>query len=167
MGEKDGFMQALHRFTTDVASAGAIRHLADLGYTVDQIKEELTYPTSIGCIQQVVWEHYLEMGIVSMSPPKKGDIRQVVSYEKVQNSTGKQSFVKVVKEETCPQREYVCCEFGKEMYKDKEKFLKKISVLNSRDQEYLLGLPWPLTPTYHVKDERMSRIIDDLNSNEK
>lgn len=44
MSEQDYFKNALSDFTFEAACGGAIRHLADLGYTVSQIKEQLAFP---------------------------------------------------------------------------------------------------------------------------
>ena len=50
MSEQDFFKSALSNFTHEAASGGAIRHLADLGYTVDWITRELTFPPHVkGC----------------------------------------------------------------------------------------------------------------------
>lgn len=40
MAEKDYFQNGLSNFTHEVASGGAIRHLAEPGYTVKQITEK-------------------------------------------------------------------------------------------------------------------------------
>ena len=47
MAEQEYFKNALSDFTYEAASGGAIRHLADLGYTVKQICEQLSFPTAI------------------------------------------------------------------------------------------------------------------------
>ena len=49
MSEQDFFKSALADFTFEAASGGAIRHLADLGYTVKQITEQLSFPTPCEC----------------------------------------------------------------------------------------------------------------------
>lgn len=47
MAEQEYFKSALSDFTYEAASGGAIRHLADLGYTVKQISGQLSFPTPL------------------------------------------------------------------------------------------------------------------------
>ena len=47
MGEQEYFKNALSNFMFEAASGGAIRHLADLGYTVKQISKKLEFPTPL------------------------------------------------------------------------------------------------------------------------
>lgn len=44
MEKQTYFQTALANFTFDVASGGAIRHLADLDYTAAQIMKRLDFP---------------------------------------------------------------------------------------------------------------------------
>ena len=69
MSEKKYFKNALSDFTFEAASGAAIRHLADLGYTVKQITERLTYPTSYERVQKVVWEHLVNTGVLLLKEP--------------------------------------------------------------------------------------------------
>ena len=48
------FEEALSNFTKDFAYGGAIRHLVDHGYTVDQIIKEFHYPISRESIEKIV-----------------------------------------------------------------------------------------------------------------
>ena len=43
--EQEYFKKALSDFALDAASGGAIRHLADRGYTANQIVRMLDFPT--------------------------------------------------------------------------------------------------------------------------
>ena len=63
MAEQDFFHAALANFMFDTASSGAIRHLADRGYTVEQIRKHLDFPTPYDRIQKTVWEHFLHTSI--------------------------------------------------------------------------------------------------------
>lgn len=51
------FEEALSNFTRDFAYGGAIRHLVDRGYTVDQIIKEFQYPISRESIEKIVNQH--------------------------------------------------------------------------------------------------------------
>ncbi len=48
------FKKSLSDFTFDVASLDAVRHLADRGYTVNQIVRMLDFPTPYDRVQQTV-----------------------------------------------------------------------------------------------------------------
>ena len=153
------FKKALKDFTTDFASGGAIRAMADKGYTVKQIKERLDFPTPTETIREVVWQHFVKTGRIRLEPPSNGEIRERISYEKVQDEYGRSSFKQVVvKKENSP-NEYFCCEFGKMIYQNRRAFEKKLDDLCEDDRDYILDLPWPLSPVWHVKDERMTRIV--------
>lgn len=155
---KDIFNQALANFARDVASGNAIRHLADKGYTVPEIAKKLDFPTPVERIQKTVWEHYLNTGVVCLVEPTK-EPHTRVHYEKVQGSYGKTSFRRVEEVSKEPPKEYIKVEFGKEKYKDKNAFQRKLKNLEPKDREYIENLPWPLQAVYHVADERMKRIV--------
>lgn len=50
----------MQQFTKDFAYGGAIRHLVDRGYTVDQIIQEFHYPISRDSIERTVREYEKE-----------------------------------------------------------------------------------------------------------
>lgn len=72
MSEQDYFKAALADFTFEAASGGAIRHLADLGYTVKQITEQLSFPTPYQRVQKAVRERLLETGVLLLEEPGSG-----------------------------------------------------------------------------------------------
>ena len=72
MSEQEYFKSALSDFTYEAASGGAIRHLADLGYTVKQICEQLSFPTPYARVQKTVWQHLPETGVVLTEEPGSG-----------------------------------------------------------------------------------------------
>ena len=51
------FEESLQNFTWDFAYGGAIRHLADHGYTAEQILKEYKYPLSLDTVQKIMDEH--------------------------------------------------------------------------------------------------------------
>lgn len=81
------FNEALKNFMKDSANGGAIRHLYDLGYSVDEIREALLFPASVEDIQVVITAYEEEK-----SAPEE-------AYEiiKEQNKFGKTTFRKVKK----------------------------------------------------------------------
>ncbi len=164
--EKDNnkyFTQALSRFVKEVASDGAIRHLADLGYTPTQIYRKLEYPTSMEHIGKVMWEHFTNQGIIVYDNPDENACTEEVRYVKENGTYGRTTFRRVVEKVERPKREYVLVDFGKRMYQDRTGFEKCLECLSEDDRDYVLGLPWELKPVYHVADERMMRIAEITN----
>ena len=51
------FEESLQNFTRDFAYGGAIRHLADHGYSAEQILKEYRYPLSLESVQKIMDEH--------------------------------------------------------------------------------------------------------------
>lgn len=59
------FQSALSNFSFDMASGGAIRHLADRGFTASQIATMLDYPTPMEKIRKEMTTHFYDKGILS------------------------------------------------------------------------------------------------------
>lgn len=76
MQEYGYFQKALADFTYEAASGGAVRHLADMGYTVKQIAEQLDFPAPYERIQKGVWERFLETGVILTEEPGSGGMGQ-------------------------------------------------------------------------------------------
>lgn len=95
MGENAYFRDALAHFTQEAASGGAIRHLADLGYSVKQIAESLDFPTPYGKVQAAVWERLLGTGVIL--PDRPGGVKKEKAiYVKEYDRYGKTSFRRIV-----------------------------------------------------------------------
>ena len=165
------FKAALNDFTADFAAGGAIRVMADKGYSVKKIHDRLDFPLPLEKVRELVWKHYLETGVILEEDPKKASGKddagkERITYVKVQDEYGRSSFKQVVEKiEEKPgechaegPKEYVACDFGKRLYQDKKGFEKALDKLSEEDREYVLGLPWPLKTVWHIKDERMDRI---------
>lgn len=150
------FNKALSNFINDAAAGGAVRHLADLGYSISQIADNLDYPIPREKIAGYMWEHFVNTGKICLEEPKQ--TQDVANFVKEQDSFGRISFRRVVTTVDNSHKQYVKCEFGKLLYKKDEKFLQALQKLEEGDKEYVELLPWPLTPVYHELDERMNRI---------
>ena len=163
----DYFKKALSDFTLDFASGGAIRAMADKGYSVKEIHERLDFPVSTQRIGEVVWQHYLDTKVILRNAPGTEQSGPSVHYEKVQDAYGRSSFRQVKDEADAEKnggdREYVPCDFGKKQYQNPKEFGQSLAGLSDNDREYILGLPWPLQTVWHVKDERMNRIMKTMN----
>lgn len=158
------FEKALHNFTTDVASAGAVRHLTDMGYSITEIAPLLDYPLSLNIISEIVWKHLITKGIICLDKPSEDGTIRKVTYIKEQGAYGRTSFIQQIEESPLPSKEYVKCNFGLELYKNKEQFEQRIARLDKRDREYVLLLPWPKVSVYHIKDDKILRIMALLES---
>ncbi len=155
------FEQALGNFINDVAVGGAIRHLADQDYTVSEIINNLNYPISKSKVASIVWDYYIENGIICFDQPQK--YIEKFKYVKEQNSYGKISFRKVIERE-CIDREYVKVDFGKQLYNNNRLFLEFLKTLSSKDYQYISDLPWPKIDIYHIINPRMTRIYKQYES---
>lgn len=87
MPEGRYFKDALANFTSEAAYGGAVRHLYDMGYSAEQIREKLLYPASVQQIEKVIDEYERRRN----SPEQ--------DYEYVQDTDqyGKRSFRRVKK----------------------------------------------------------------------
>jgi hypothetical protein len=59
------FEESLSNFTKDFAYGGAIRHLVDHGYSVEQIIKEFNYPISRESIEKIVAQYLADKGASS------------------------------------------------------------------------------------------------------
>ncbi len=97
MAEQEYFKSALSDFTYEAASGGAIRHLTDLGYTVKQICEQLSFPTPYTRVQKTVWQHLLTTGVILTQEPGsgKGGQQGKAEYAVERDQYGRTSFRRV------------------------------------------------------------------------
>ncbi len=83
------FLGALGRMTSEAGYAPAVRHLAELGYTVEEIKEQLLYPATDEQIEAVLRE--------SREKAESGESEYV--YVKDTDAYGKPTFRRVRKDQ--------------------------------------------------------------------
>lgn len=96
MAENEYFKQALSSFAMDMASGGAIKHLTNQGYTVQQIANKLDFPTPYEKVQELVWKQMIENGCLLLEEPGNGTEHEKVDYIQEIDSLGRKSFRKVV-----------------------------------------------------------------------
>lgn len=99
MSGREYFEKALSDFTIDVASGGAIRHLADRGYTVAQIMKKLDFPTPYDRVQQTVWKYLLEKGQIVLAEPAGANPQPRYAYVVDYDAYGRSSFRRVTVKE--------------------------------------------------------------------
>lgn len=103
MAEDKYFQQALQNFTMDVASGDAIRHLADKGFSVGQIRNMLDFPTPYDRVQRTVWEHFLDTGRIRLEEPGRDMGQESYAYVTEYDQYGRKSFRRVTVGETAPE----------------------------------------------------------------
>lgn len=64
------FKAALRDFTVDFAAGGAIRVMADKGYSVKKIKGRLDYPLTESTIGELVWKQFVKTGVILLKEPE-------------------------------------------------------------------------------------------------
>lgn len=85
------FLEALHNLTMDVACKDAIIHLTDRGLSVEEIKNQLTYPATEEYIEKIRTCRLEEKSRASSEP--------VYEFIEERDSFGRKSFRKVEKKE--------------------------------------------------------------------
>jgi hypothetical protein len=99
MDEKNIFREALSNFTFDVASGGAIEHLAELGYSPQEIQNMLDFPTPYGRVQDAYWKYLRKKKIVVEEKSELEEKQEKVSFVTEYDAYGHKSFRRVVEYE--------------------------------------------------------------------
>lgn len=160
MSEKDN-RHPLSGFIYETACGGAIKHLADLSYSANEIGKTIDYPVPLEKIKETIWEHYVASGVICLEKPDK-KVFEKVDYIKVTNEYGHSSFQRIVTKVDESSSVYVPCDFGIRIRTDGKAFAQYIGILASSDQEYIMGINWPEKVVYHKLNERMKIIADKL-----
>lgn len=95
------FYEALNHFIFEEAGGGAIRHLANRGYTARQIADSLSFPIPYEKVREAFTEHLLESGILLRERPEAGVKQEKTEFVREYDKYGKASFRRV----TIPQQE--------------------------------------------------------------
>ena len=164
MSENRLFNKALSDFMYDFAGGDEIRKLADDGFSVSQIKKELSFPISKDKIGQIMWEHFVKNGKICLEEPKESGVIRKTKIIREQGEFGKVSFRQVVEEVPAEDKKYVLCSFGKLLLSKKKNLLQITQELSEADRDYLQYLPWPPADVWHIEDERIIRINNTINS---
>lgn len=194
MAEQDYFRNALSDFTFETASGGAIRHLTDLGYTVKQISEKLTYPTPYERVRRTVWQRLIDTQVVLLQEPGSGRNPGKTSYTVEHDRFGRASFrmeqtpadnsghvhwkERRYSDESCGSLAVyladMCSVSGEDGayiscdfgLRDRDGNLEMaMKVLNERQRDYITGLMWEDRICYHRLDGRMREIAVKLYDN--
>lgn len=181
------FQNALSEFAFDVACGSQIRHLANLGYTVNQIAAGLDISVPYESVQKTVNEHLRKEGILVCGRPDNGhaktkfikeygrygkpSFRQVVIaepdtvsvkwQEHVYDSDADGGLLSFLDRKTAENGEscsYISCDFGL----DRQGTEEALSALERRQQEYMQGILWERMRMYHRLTPNMRAIIARL-----
>lgn len=160
------FFDALHRFVFEEAGGGAIRHLADRGYTARQIADTISFPLPYEKVREAFTAHLLDNGVLLKENPAEHVGKEKTEYVREYDRYGKPSFRRVAvsretKQEQPEKRRYIACPFGGE---DGQELL---ALLDKRQREYIEGICWTGRTMYHLLDERMCGIVKRLSENGK
>lgn len=151
------FEAALSDFVFDVAAGGAIRHLTDRGYSVEQIMKELDYPVPRAKVEKAVYRHLTQSGILLGKLPAETIERRI---HLLQESTKEKLIVAMAEYIGLfgVENSYMECPFGQWMKNDEKKLHQITACLTSREQEYILGIRWEQNVMYHRLNGRMREI---------
>lgn len=89
------FQNALSGFTTEVACGGAVRHLTDIGYTLDQMVARLDYPAPRAKVQRIMMEYLYESHVLLREEPSEELFAPQAQFVQVQDAYGRRSMRKV------------------------------------------------------------------------
>ena len=103
------FYDALHNFIFEEAGGGAIRHLADRGYTARQIADALSFPVPYETVRETLTKYLMESGVLLKVRPEAYGEPERIEYVREYDRYGKPSFRRVVvadsaKDNTGPDR---------------------------------------------------------------
>jgi hypothetical protein len=180
------FRDALANFTYDVASGGAITHLADIGYTPQEIKKMLDFPTPYERVQETFWNYLLEKRIIVEEKSELEKKQEKVHFVTDYDSYGRKSFRQVVEYEesglpvpdfdTFCQVTYVQAAHGRFASFLKEyctsdayvscDFAQRtasfLEPLTEKQRLYMEGVPWKRKIVWHRLNQRMMEILPAL-----
>lgn len=171
------FEEALSDFVHDAASGAAIRHLVDLGYSVEQMMQALSYPTPRERVRQTAYRYMLESGLI-VADISFGEASYGAADE---NNTGCGGSFRTVRlqisdrkrmdqylygkiRENGEENVYLSCPFG--IWRSQEGrgeqdcgwIRDRLPYLSKREQDYIMGIPWEGREMYHRLNDRMREI---------
>ena len=97
------FRDALYNFIFEEAGGGAIRHLADRGYTARQIADAMSFPMPYEKVREAFTKYLLDCAVLLKEPPDSYKKTEKTEYVREYDRYGKPSFRKVVVSEEAEQ----------------------------------------------------------------
>ena len=99
------FYDALHNFIFEEAGGGAIRHLADKGYTARRIADSLSFPMPYEKVREAYTKYLLDCAVLLKERPEHYRKPEKTEYVREYDRYGKPSFRKVAVSESAGQEE--------------------------------------------------------------
>ena len=90
------FREALQNFVFEEAGGGAIRHLADRGYTARQIADALSFPVPYEKVRETLTGYLMDSAVLLRENPGVYSKPEKAEYVREYDSYGKPSFRRVV-----------------------------------------------------------------------
>ena len=97
------FYDALHNFIFEEAGGGAIRHLADKGYTARRIADSLSFPMPYEKVREAYTKYLLDCAVLLKERPEHYRKPEKTEYVREYDRYGKPSFRKVAVSESAGQ----------------------------------------------------------------
>lgn len=163
-GNEGYFEAALFDFVFDVAAGGAIRHLTDRGYSVEQIMRELSYPAPRAKVEKAVYRYLTDSRILLTKLPGESGTPGIRCLRGEKGTDFSQRLTDAVVE-SGEKNAYMECPFGGWRKTNEKLFAQTIACLTGREQEYLLGIRWERDVMYHRLNDRMREIALKLVKN--
>ncbi|MCM1088387.1 MAG: hypothetical protein NC419_09535 [Muribaculaceae bacterium] len=160
-GQEGYFEAALSDFMFDVAAGGAIRHLVDRGYSVEQILQKLDYPVSRTKVEKAVFKRLQESGILLSELPEECEKVQMRCLREADKDKFSITLLDNIRKYG-EQNSYVACPFGQWLRQDGEQMHRASAFLTSREKEYIQGIHWENAVMYHRLNDRMREIVVKL-----
>ena len=148
------FQEALSDFMYDAASGGEIRHLVDLGYSVEQIMKQLSFPTARFRDEKTVYRYLCESKMLRKDLLLEGYRCKRITRSNALTLVSLYRELDRYKEKNLESQSYFECPFG--LMNDRGQ--KEIANLSQREQDYLLGISWEHQVMYHILNSRMTEI---------
>lgn len=95
MDRPEYFQTALSNFVTDAACGGAVRHLTDIGYTLDQMVARLDYPAPRAKVQRIMMAYLYESRVLLREEPSEKLFAAQTQFVQEQDAYGRRSMRKV------------------------------------------------------------------------
>lgn len=184
-GRESYFEAALSDFAFDVAAGGAIRHLTDRGYSVEQMMRELSYPVPRAKVEKAVYRYMTEARILLAKLPEENENLKIRCLEAEKGAGFAQRLSDAIAE-SGEKNAYMECPFGGWKKKAEKKAVsatdaesgradrgncdgewlrQTFACLTGREQEYLSGIRWEQDVMYHRMNGRMREIALKLIKN--
>lgn len=153
MGQDQIFTTALSNFVTDAACGGAIRHLTDIGYTLDQIVDRLDYPAPRAKVQKIMMQYLYESRVLLREEPSKALFIIPEVYVQEQDAYGRRSIRKVCSDLDSQQKLTSVPNSTSMSYCEQERKTQQLQEILWKSIRYVSGRGEKLTVVLHRKCE--------------